>query len=489
MKLTEILNKLSVIQVAGEPETAEIERIAHDSREVEVNTLFVAVKGFQTDGHKFLQEVLSKNAAAVVVEDDSALPENYVTNFNAVKILVKDSRRALAEISNIFFDEPSKMLKLIGITGTKGKTTSTYFLKSIFDVAGIKSGLIGTNKNMIGKDNIYTRFTTPEANKINALLDQMVKGDCTHCVMEVSSHGLALDRTYGLEFDTGVFTNLTSDHLDFHKDFEHYLASKQLLFSDLNSSAYAIYNADDTYSKRLLENCIAMKISYGSTKDCDFHLTEISYGFDGTTFTFRYDNNEYKVKTTLIGAFNAYNAVSAIAAAIMNGLDVNKAIEGIERTEQVPGRFEVLSKGDKKVIIDYSHTADSLEKALLSIHHLNHEKRQIVTVFGCGGDRDATKRPVMGEIAGRLSNLAIVTSDNPRTENPFEIIEEIVNGMEGNNYKVVENRETAIKKAVEESNKDAVVLIAGKGHESYQEINGVRHHFSDKEIAEKYLKL
>jgi UDP-N-acetylmuramoyl-L-alanyl-D-glutamate--2,6-diaminopimelate ligase len=317
----------------------------------------------------------------------------------------------------------------------------------------------------------------------------MVDEDCTHCVMEVSSHGLALHRTFGLDFDTAVFTNLTSDHLDFHKDFDHYLSAKQILFNNLKENVYAVYNADDAYSEKILENCVAEKVSYGAKENSDFGIADISYGFDGTNFSMFYQNAEYKVTTSLIGAFNAYNAVSAIASAVFNGIDINDAVKGIENTPQVPGRFEVITKGNKKVIIDYSHTADSLEKALESIHHLNHEKRQIVTVFGCGGDRDSSKRPIMGEIAGRLSDIAIVTSDNPRTENPFKIIDEILKGMKENNYRVIENRENAIKKAIEDSNDDAVVLIAGKGHETYQEINGVRHHFSDKEKAEKFLGL
>ena len=487
MNLAAILNSVSTIQVTGKAELKEIELITSSSANVKKNSLFVAVKGFKTDGHKFIQDAINKGAVAVVLEDASILPDEYFTNLGIVKIFVTDSRKALAEISNNFFGYPSRKLKLIAVTGTKGKTTTTYYIKNILDNAGYKSGLIGTNKNIVGNKIYPTKLTTPESNVINELMNEMVKEGCEYCVMEVSSHSLDLKRVYGLDFDAAVFTNITSDHLDYHLNFENYLSAKKILFDELKKDAAAIVNKDDKSWKELTKNSKADVIGYAVDNNAELKTKSIEYDLSGTSFEIEYENKNYSINTKLIGMFNAYNATAAFGACVKLGIDTTAVIEGIKNTPQVPGRFEVVGTGNKKVIVDYSHTADSLEKALQAVHHIVKNERPIYTVFGCGGDRDKTKRPVMGKIANELSDKVIITSDNPRTENPLLIIEDILKGVNGNKHIVQPDREEAIKTAIQNSEENAVILIAGKGHEDYQEINGVRAHFSDKEVAEKYL--
>jgi UDP-N-acetylmuramoyl-L-alanyl-D-glutamate--2,6-diaminopimelate ligase len=318
-------------------------------------------------------------------------------------------------------------------------------------------------------------------------MSQMVKADCTDCVMEVSSHALELSRVADLDFNVGVFTNITSDHLDFHSTFENYLSAKKIFFDQLSKESRVVFNKDDQNYETLLKDCKASAVSYSLGNSADLEIQNVNYTLDGTSFNIIYKENSYEVKTKLIGQFNAYNATAAIGAALSSGITIEKSIDGIYNTPQVPGRFEVLSSGNKKVIIDYSHTADSLEQALKAIRHIVNNDREVYTVFGCGGDRDKTKRPIMGKIAERLSDFTFVTSDNPRTENPMSIINEIKTGMSLQNHKVVEDREEAIKSAIEQSPDHAVIQIAGKGHENYQEINGIRDYFSDKETAQKYL--
>ncbi len=487
MQLNELINNLPVIQIVGHPDDLEIESITSDSRSVKDRSLFVAIKGLTTDGHKYIQEAVSKGAAAVIIDED-ILPDKFYLNSGCVKILVEESRDALARTADMFYGKPSSKMNLIGITGTKGKTTSTFFIKNILEENGYKSGLIGTINNYIGDEILYTKFTTPEAEKVNELLAEMVRKNCSHCVMEVSSHALEMKRVAYLDFDIAIFSNITSDHLDFHHSFENYLKAKKKLFDNLKPDAKILYNIDDKNYSALIGDAANEKFSYGMNKESDFRIKDISFDLNGTEFKIEHKKKIYDLKTKLIGKFNAYNAAAAFATGVMLGLKPEEASAAIESTPQVPGRFEVISRGEKKVIIDYSHTADSLEQALQALNEIRNDDRKIYTVFGCGGDRDKFKRPVMGEIAERLSDVVCVTSDNPRTEDPFDIIEDIKKGFKGNEYKEIEDREEAIKTAICDSEQDAVVLIAGKGHETYQEINGVRHHFSDKEKAEEYLK-
>ncbi len=487
MELTKLLNSVNTIQVSGIVERKDINSVVYDSRKVKKNSLFVAITGFSTDGHKYITEAINKGATAVILENNNALPEEIFTHSNVTKILVKDSRAALAEVSNSFFHQPSSKLNLIGITGTKGKTTTSFFLKNIFEKAGYRTGLVGTIANYIADKQIYTSLTTPESCDLNELFYEMLKENCSHAVMEVSSHSLVLNRVKNISFKASVFTNITSDHLDFHKTFDEYFAAKKILFDSANQDSFVIYNKDDVSWQKLIADTKAKCFSYGKTTICDFQLDNVEFDLDGTRFTIKRKEKIYNFSTKLIGEFNAYNATASFATAVSLGINPDVVVEGINSTPQVPGRFEAIRKNKKTVIIDYSHTSDSLEKALLALKNITKDSRPIYTVFGCGGNRDKTKRPVMGKIASELSHHAIVTSDNPRFEDPLEIIKEIIAGISKTNFEIIENREEAIKYAIKISEPDAAILIAGKGHENYQEIKGVRNHFSDKETAEKYL--
>ncbi len=487
MNLSKILNSIHVIKVVGKPETKEIEKIIINSKNIEANSVFVAIKGLKTDGHKFIADAILNNASAVILENDTAVPESLFTKWDCVKILVKNSRKALAELSAVFYGEPSKKINLFGITGTKGKTTTSYFLKKIIKVSGRKPGLIGTNKNMIDEREIATKLTTPEANTINMLLSEMVAEDCSDAIMEISSHSIELHRIDYLDFDFGIFTNITSDHMDFHQSFENYFKAKKKFFDNLKPSANVIYNLDDKHALKMVNDSLAIRYSYGENPESNFRIVDVEYDLNGTSWKIFFEGNQYSLSTDLIGKFNAFNATAAFSAAVLAGIAIEKVINGIAATPQVPGRFEVISKAEKKVIIDYSHTADSLKQALISVRHLVGNRNPVHTVFGCGGDRDKTKRPVMGAIAEEYSDKIYVTSDNPRTENPSEIIDDIKKGLKKENHIILENREDAIRTAIMQSEANAVILIAGKGHENYQEINGVRRHFSDKETAQKYL--
>lgn len=487
MELTQLLNSINVIQVTGEIQRKDVADVVYDSRKVNKNSIFVAIKGYQTDGHRFLQDAINKGAVAVVVEDEKSIPDELITHARIAKILVKDSRKALAELSKGFFNDPTGKLNLIGITGTNGKTTSTFILKNILQNAGYKTGLIGTIANYIGDEKADSKLTTPESNDLNRMFYDMLKTGCEYAVMEVSSHSLVLNRVFGLNFKTAIFSNITSDHMDFHQTFDDYLNAKKILFDSLTDKSFAVVNADDQNSFKLVKDSKAKIVTYGTSDTADYQIKNIKYDLTGTYFTITNNKADYQIHTSLIGTFNAYNTTCAFVSAHLNGIDIEKIISGIETAPQVPGRFEVIGASNKKAIVDYSHTADSLEKALQAIREIVGTNRHIVTVFGCGGDRDKTKRPVMGKVASELSDFVIITSDNPRTEDPFVIINQIKNGCIKNNFKIIENREEAIKDAIIKSNDDAVILIAGKGHENYQEIKGIRNHFSDREVAAKYL--
>ena len=487
MELTELINRVYISQIVGEVQRQDVTSIFYDSRRVIKGSIFVAIKGFKSDGHKFILDALNNGAIAVILEDNNSVPDEIFIHNGKAKILVKDSRIALAQASNYFFKEPSNRLKLIGITGTNGKTTTTYFIKSIVELAGNKAGLIGTISNYIGSKEIKTSLTTPESNDLNELFYEMFSEGCSYAVMEVSSHSLILKRVYGLNFSCAIFTNITSDHLDFHGNFEEYFKAKKILFDSLSDSSVIIYNKDDKNSSNIIKDSKAKVYSFGTTPGAEFLIKNISYNLNGTTFTIHYNAKDYSIFTSLIGGFNAYNASAAFASTVLDGINPEMVITGIRNTKQVPGRFEVIGQGNKKVIVDYSHTADSLEKALSALNNIVKEQNPVYTVFGCGGNRDKTKRPVMGKIASEMSKKVFITSDNPRNENPFEIIKEIKVGINKDNFEVIENRKEAIRRAIEDTEDNAVILIAGKGHESYQEINGIRNHFSDKEIAEKYL--
>ncbi len=487
MKLNKLIQNIKVTSIADFSDEREIFDIANNSKEVKNGYMFVAVTGYSVDGHQFIADAISNGATAVVLEKEN-YPDELFSNNNVVKIVVENSRKAFADLSCEFYEHPSKELKLVGITGSNGKTTTAFYVKNLFEKAGYKTGLLGTISNLVGSFEEDSQLTTPETNTINKYLRQMVSEGITHCVMEVSSHSLVLDRVRGLDFDYGVFTNITSDHLDFHHNFENYLDAKKILFDNMKEDATVIYNTDDKSSDKLLSNNNSKKISYGKNKLSDYKINDVSFNMDGTSFSLKTDNSEFQFSTGLIGEFNAYNASCAAIIGINENFDNATIINGVKTTPQVPGRFEVISKDDKKVVVDYSHTADSLQKALEAIREIAKGNRPIHTVFGCGGNRDKSKRPIMGEIADRLSDEIYVTSDNPRFENPTEIIKDVLAGVKREATNVNENREEAIRNAICNSEPNAVILIAGKGHEDYQIVNGVKNHFSDKEMAVKYLE-
>jgi UDP-N-acetylmuramoyl-L-alanyl-D-glutamate--2,6-diaminopimelate ligase len=488
MELTKLINNVNVIHLTGEIQRQDVSDIVYNSNLVKKNSVFVAIKGFKTDGHKYILDAINKGAIAIILEDNNAVPEDIFMHRKVAKVLVSNSRRALAEISSAFYKEPSSKLKMIGITGTNGKTTTTYIIKNILSAAGNKTGLIGTISNYIGDKEVKSSLTTPEANDLQKLLFDMVNEGCSHAVMEVSSHSLTLNRAFKTNFEAAIFTNITIDHLDFHETFENYLNAKKMMFDSLNDSSFAVYNIDDKNSFRIIEEKKSNLFSYGKSDKADFKISDVSYTLAGTLFNLQWENNSYKLTTPLVGEFNAYNAAAAFASTVLLGIDPSAAIEGIKSMKQVPGRFEVISKNNKTVIVDYSHTPDSLEQTLTAINKIVEDRNPVYTVFGCGGDRDKSKRPDMGKAASELSKKVFVTSDNPRTEDPHKILEDIIAGIQKKNYEAIENREEAIKNAITSSEENAIILIAGKGHETYQEINGARNHFSDKETALKYLE-
>ena len=487
MKLANLINSISNATLSGEIRTDDIYSIEYDSRKVKKNSVFVALKGLKQDGNKYIQDALNNGALGVIMESTSSAPDELFSHLNAAKIVVNDARVALAEASNSFFEEPSKKLHITGITGTNGKTTTAYYLRSIYQAAGRKNGLLGTIANYIDKEKIEAKLTTPESNDLNELLQKMINAGCDNAVMEVSSHSLVLKRVHKIHFKSAIFTNISAEHLDFHSSFENYLSAKKILFDTLSENSFAIYNSDEIHNVDVLEDCISKKVSYGISEKSDFRITDLTFDLDGTKFNIKYDSEKYPIFTSLVGNFNAYNACAAFAAAVAEGVNPEDAITGIKNTKQVPGRFEIFGNGKRKIVVDFSHTPDSLEKALLVIKQITENKIPIYTVFGCGGNRDKQKRPLMGKIATELSSRVIITSDNPRDENPNDIIEEIKSGIEKNNYTVIENRYDAIKEAINWAKSKSVILIAGKGHEDYQEIKGKRNHFSDREVAENLL--
>lgn len=472
-----------------------VNKLTFSSHNVEMNDIFFAVKGFVYDGNNFINDALQKGAMAVISDVDYFLTDSRIYK-------VQDVRKAMAIISSAFNNNPSLKLKLIGVTGTNGKTTVTSLINFVLMKSGKRTGLIGTNGNYINNRFIKTEHTTPEAIELNGILKQMTDENVEYAVMEVSSHSLALHRVYGLEFDIAVFTNLTPEHLDFHKDMESYLAAKKLLFDSLKRiglkgiKTAAIYNINDEYGSKMVSGCEAERIAYGfgsgtySAKNIKMDITGMKFDI----FVPRNGENveEISIKTKLTGKFNVYNILAATAALHSLEISYSDITNFIPEFEAVEGRFNKIKlSNDAFVIIDYSHTPDSLLKAISTLREILNESKsngKIITVFGCGGNRDKLKRPVMGDLATKNSDEVIITSDNPRDEDPGKIIDEIISGVTGKNYTIEEDREQAIKKAIEMSKKNDIILIAGKGHESYQETKGVKKHFSDREVAEKYGK-
>lgn len=474
MKLSELLKNADVKNSFAD---CEIVDVTQDSRLVREGFLFVCIKGNTFDGHSVAKEMLENGARAVVCEKDLGL-EN--------QIIVSNTREAYSVICANFFSHPAKKLKLIGLTGTNGKTTTTFLIKQILEGAGKKVGLIGTVQNMVCDEVYPAKYTTPDAYELQHLFSLMVKADCEYCVMEVSSQALAQGRVNGLNFEIGAFTNLTQDHLDYHKTWENYFNSKRILFEN---SSIAVTNADDENGLKIVSGLNCKVVSYAvNTNNADYVAKNVKFKSNGVEYDL-VSELIGRVSCPIPGRFSVYNSLCAAAIALTLGISFEEVLTAISKSNGVKGRIEVVpTDTDYTVIIDYAHSPDGLENIISSLREI--AKKRIVTVFGCGGDRDRTKRPIMGKIAAELSDFCVVTSDNPRSENPSKIIEDILEGMKGVStpYVVVENRREAIKWALENAKKDDIILLAGKGHETYQILPTGTIHFDEREVVADILK-
>ncbi|WP_039053522.1 UDP-N-acetylmuramoyl-L-alanyl-D-glutamate--2,6-diaminopimelate ligase [Sphingobacterium sp. T2] len=479
MKLKELLHAIPVLQVVG-PLEVEVDAIAFDSRQVQQGTLFVAVRGVHTDGHLFVGKAVEGKAVAVVVEE---LPEH--TDDAVTYVQVSDSAYALGVLAANFYGNPSQELKLVGVTGTNGKTTVATLLYNLFRQLGYRVGLLSTVENRIGEKVVPATHTTPDPVALNKLMRQMVDDGCDYCFMEVSSHAIVQQRIVGLKFAGGIFTNITHDHLDFHKTFENYIKAKKKFFDDLDRYAFALTNVDDRNGNVMLQNTVAHRKTYGLHNMADFKAKVLESHFDGMLL--QIDSHDLWVK--LVGGFNAYNLLAVYSAAILLEQETSKVLVALSEISGAEGRFEtVRSKNGVVGIVDYAHTPDAVENVLETIKNLRHEGQQIITVLGCGGDRDKTKRPEMANVALKYSDKLIITSDNPRTEDPLQIIKDMEAGVpvekKKNTFSIADRRE-AIRAACHLASPGDIVLVAGKGHEKYQEINRVASSFDDREELEK----
>ena len=481
----------------------DVKEIVYDSRKVTPGSLFVAIRGFRLDGHEFIGQAVNKGAIAIIAERDGIVEEGIPVEV----IRVPDSRVALARIAAAYYRNPSQKLKLIGITGTKGKTTTSYLVKSIIEAAGHKSGLIGTIDHRV-VDKVYPALnTTPESLDIQKLLREMVDAGCGYCVMEVSSHSLALGRTTDCVFETAVFTNLKQDHLDFHHDMKSYFHAKLRLFTGLASDKAVVVNTDEPRSQDIILQTNAMVMTFGMSEQSDIHpMAAIGQNINGLSFSVCTPQGVLSVNSSLVGKYNVYNILAAIGVGVSLGFNLKNIAQGIEIMKAVPGRMEKVDQGQQfGVVVDYAHTEDSLRQLLDAVREM--ARGMVITLFGCGGDRDKSKRPKMGAVAIESSDVCIVTSDNPRSEDPLAIINEIETGMTAlgrkieageafpvavsgrKPYYIIPDRREAISVAIRMAQPGDVVVLAGKGHEDYQIIGERRVHFDDREIArEEILK-
>ena len=507
MNLRKLLEGVEIRRITGET-LREIEGIAYHSRQVKRDFLFVAIRGMEVDGHQFIEEAIERGAEAVLLEEAREIS-------NRTMILVENSRQALAKISSNFYGNPSSQVRLIGITGTNGKTTTTYLLESILKRAGYAVGVIGTINCRFGNKITRSSNTTPESLDLQRILWEMVKEGVTHVIMEVSSHGLDLDRVLGCQFDGVVFTNFTSEHLDYHKTLERYFESKKRLFSGSlveshKARRFAVTNHDDPRGEEIVKGIDLPVIRYGLSPSCDISADQVISTFEGLSCRIKTPKGEFFIHSKLIGGFNLYNILAAMASGISMDIPLEILKEGVEGLEGVSGRNEkVENRKGIHVIVDYAHTHDALERVLLGLKNIlgssSQKNGKIITIFGCGGDRDRTKRPLMAEVAGRYSDLVILTSDNPRTENPLTIMDEVEmgfkslplekwhrNGIEAwrskKGYLKIPDRREAIRTAIRLAQPSDTVFIAGKGHEDYQIIGKERFPFDDRVEARKALE-
>jgi len=483
-KLSDILYKVSQQQRAGNT-NVDISDVQIDSRKVQKGSLFVAVKGVAVDGHQYINKAIEQGAAAVVCETMPLLHTEGITY-----VQTNNSAEAVGVIAYNFYDQPTTRLKLVGVTGTNGKTTIATLLYKLFTCLGYKCGLLSTVENQIGGKIIPATHTTPDAVSLNALLKQMVDEGCEFAFMEVSSHAIDQKRIAGLQFVGGLFSNITHDHLDYHKTFDEYIKAKKAFFDALPSTAFAITNVDDKRGNVMLQNSAAKKYSYSLKTVADFKGKILENSLTGLIMTV----NDQEVIFRLIGEFNAYNLLAVYGAAICLGENKEQVLQCLSNTTGAEGRFDYLISARERVIgiVDYAHTPDALQNVLSTIKKLKHGNEQLITVVGCGGDRDRTKRPIMANVACEYSDKAIFTSDNPRSEDPQQILNEMEAGLSSaakRKYVSIVDRKQAIKTAVNMAGPEDIVLIAGKGHEKYQEIKGVKHHFDDKEVLKEMFEL
>lgn len=482
-ELKDILYKVSLTSTYGDM-NVDVKGVCGDSRKVQPGTLFVAVKGTLSDGHDYITKASDLGAVAIVCEK---MPE--AVNEKIVYVTVKNSAQALGIIASNFFGNPSEKMKLTGVTGTNGKTTTATLLYQLFTKLGYVAGLISTVENRIGDKVIPSTHTTPDPIQLNDLLRKMSEAGCAYVFMEVSSHAVDQERIAGLKFTGAIFTNITHDHLDYHKTFENYIKAKKKYFDDLSADAFAIVNADDKRGMVMLQNTKATRYTFGLKKMVDFKGKIITNSIEGLEVEIGGKNVWFK----MIGDFNAYNLLGVYGAAVLLGQDSDEVLTQLSTLQGAPGRFELVLPGSKVIaIVDYAHTPDALQNVLDTIAQFRTGNEQVITVVGCGGNRDKTKRPLMASIACRLSDKVILTSDNPRDEDPLEIIKEMQTGVmpsESRKTLVIADREEAIKTACMMAKERDIVLIAGKGHEDYQEIKGVKHPFDDRKVVERMLNL
>lgn len=479
--LNDILAAVKIIKIIGSTDIT-ISSVQFDSRNIKPGDVFVAIKGTRSDGHNFIEKAINSGAVAIVCEILPSIPDNKIT-----LVQTTETAKALGLIASGLYDNPSTLLNLIGVTGTNGKTTIASLLHELFRKLGYKAGLLSTIQNKIGDTVIPATHTTPDPVQINRLLNQMVHEGCSHCFMEVSSHAIDQDRIAGLTFKGGIFTNLTHDHLDYHKTIENYLKAKKKFFDELPPEAFALSNIDDKTGKVMLQNTKALKKTYSLKSVSDFKGKIIENQFQGLHLDF--DGQEFI--SQLIGKFNAYNLLAVYAAAILSGEDKNEVLTALSSVKAVEGRFDYIRSQNNIVgIIDYAHSPDALVNVLNTINSIRTKNETLIAVIGAGGDRDKLKRPLMGKVACEKSDKVILTSDNPRSEDPEEIIRDIEKGIDASHFKkvlTITNRKEAIKTACVMARPGDIILIAGKGHEKYQEIMGVKHPFDDKEILKNYL--
>ena len=479
MKLGEILRNLDVLDASAAMDM-EIGGVSYDSRKTQPGDLFVAIRGFESDGHKFIPAAMARGAAAVLCEEAPSDGTPYVR--------VADCRKGLAYVSREFFGDPAKEMTLVGITGTSGKTTSSYLIKHMLEMKlDAKVGLIGTNGNMIGSECLHSDHTTPESYELHKLFRRMADEGCTHVVMEVSSHALALERVAGIEYDVGVYTNLSQDHLDLHGTMEEYAAAKRLLFRQCKLGCL---NADDKWTDFMLNGATCKAMTFSAESDsADLTAKDIRLSATGVRFAAVYKDELALTRLAIPGNFSVHNALGAIAVGLSLGISLADCCDAMASAKGVKGRVEVVpTDGDYSIIIDYSHKPGALETVLQTLRPV--VKGRLVCLFGCGGDRDKVKRPIMGAIAADNSDFVIVTSDNPRTEEPEEIIREIVAGMKNKRTpkKVVCDREEAIHWAIDNARPGDVILLAGKGHEDYQVVGHEKRHMDEREIVADWLE-